>query len=225
MNHISSLLVLAGVYLVVLASPGPNFFILTQMALAGRREEARYVVLGLTTGSVFWVLVSLAGLSALLSSHPWLATAVRALGAAYLMWYGARLLWGAVWPQKPKQSTASATPFASSTSSVSSVSSAPLNTSLLGAYKAGLLTGVTNPKGAAFWTSAFATLLPLNASVGFHLATVAMIATLSLLWHFGITVVFGTAPLRAAYLRTERAVNGLAGGVLVALGLQRLFVR
>lgn len=58
MTYVSSLLLIAGVYLLVLASPGPNFFILSQMALNGRRKEARYVVLGLTTGSIFWVVLT-----------------------------------------------------------------------------------------------------------------------------------------------------------------------
>mgnify|MGYP002653877739 FL=1 len=74
MAYALSLLTIAGIYLAVLASPGPNFFILSQMALQGRRLEARAVVYGLTTGSVFWVVLALAGLSTLLAQHPWLAT-------------------------------------------------------------------------------------------------------------------------------------------------------
>jgi threonine efflux protein len=206
----SSLLVLAGVYLAVLASPGPNFFILSQLSLAGQRQQARYVVLGLTTGSVFWVVASLAGLSSLLNHHPWLAAGVRALGAAYLIWYGGRLLWSAISPAQESQNVSPPTTPGETRAS---------------AYKAGLLTGVTNPKGAAFWTSAFATLLPVDAPGWFYPATVAMIAGLSLFWHLGITVVFGTAALRSGYLRVERAVNGFAGGVLVGLGLHRMVVR
>ena len=84
------------------------------------------------------------------------------------------------------------------------------------------MTGVTNPKGAAFWTSAFAALFPLHAPAWFYVATVLLVTTLSLGWHLGITWVFGNAALRRGYLRMERAVNGLAGGALVLLGIQRL---
>ncbi len=41
MTQLSPLLLIAGVYLAVLASPGPNFFILSQMALDGRQRESR----------------------------------------------------------------------------------------------------------------------------------------------------------------------------------------
>lgn len=206
MAYASSLLLIAGIYLAVLASPGPNFFILSQMALDGRRREARHVVLGLTTGSVFWVLVSLAGVATLLSQHPWLATAVRLVGAAYLVWYGGRLLWSAWSPASSRASAPSPQAAASRGA----------------AYRTGLLTGVTNPKGAAFWTSAFAAVFPVGAPAWFYVATVALVALLSLAWHLGITVVFGVPLLRAGYLRIERAVNGMAGGVLVLLGLHRM---
>jgi threonine efflux protein len=213
MTQLSPLLLIAGVYLAVLASPGPNFFILSQMALDGRQRESRYVVLGLTTGSIFWVVLSLAGMSTLMAHHPWLASAVRFLGASYLVWYGASLLWRAV--ARPVKTVAG------------SARRAPAGTrrDARGAYRAGLLTGITNPKGAAFWTSVFATLVPAQAAGWFYPATILMVAVLSLLWHFGITVVFGAEAIRARYLRVERWVDGVAGGMLVMLGVQRIVAR
>jgi threonine efflux protein len=213
MTQLSPLLLIAGVYLAVLASPGPNFFILSQMALDGRQRESRYVVLGLTTGSIFWVVLSLAGMSTLMAHHPWLASAVRFLGASYLVWYGGSLLWRAVSPPA-KAATGSAR-------------RAPAGTrrDARSAYRAGLLTGITNPKGAAFWTSVFATLVPAQAAGWFYPATILMVAVLSLLWHFGITVVFGAKAIRARYLRVERWVDGVAGGMLVMLGMQRIVAR
>lgn len=208
MQALAPLALLAGVYLAVLASPGPNFVILTQLALEGRRREARWVVLGLTTGSVVWVTLAMAGLSALLARHPWLASAVRLLGAAYLVWYGLRLLRSAFFSSAVR-GTAEPTPDGSRWT----------------AYRASLVTGVTNPKGAAFWTSAFATLFPIDAPAWFHVATVAMVIAMSLAWHLGITLVFDRPVLRAAYLRVERRVDAVTGGLLVAFGVQRILAR
>ena len=210
MPYLASLLTIAGIYLAVLASPGPNFFILSQLALDGRQREARQVVLGLTTGSVFWVVLALAGLSTLLSQHPWLATGVQLVGAAYLVWYGAGLLRAALQPaSNPTAVALTGTPYPSGWA----------------AYRTGLLTGVTIPKGAAFWTSAFAALLPTAAPSWFYIATVVLVTAMSLGWHWGITVVFGVPSLRAAYLRIARGVDGVAGVALVALGLQRMVSR
>ncbi len=176
----------------------------------GAREATKSsVVLGLTTASIFWVVVVLAGLATLLSQHPWLATGVRLVGAAYLVWYGAGLLWSAMRPAPASTNNAAAT--------------AP--DSPRASYRTGLLTGMTNPKGAAFWTSAFAALMPVAPPTWFYMATVALVAVLSLTWHWGITAVFGTQTLRNGYLRIERGVNGVAGAALVGMGIQRYFAR
>jgi len=216
MTYLSSLGLLAGIYLAVLASPGPNFFILSQMALDGRSAEARWVVLGLSTGSLVWVLLSVAGLATLLSQHPLLATAVRVLGALYLVWYGARLLRSAL--------TASASA-AGAAASDPGGEPAAAHATRAAAYRTGLLTALTNPKAAAFWTSAFAAVFPADAPAWFFGATIALVAALSLGWHLGITLVFGVPALRNAYLRLARTINGVTGGLLVLLGLQRLVMR
>lgn len=210
MPYLLSLATIAGIYLAVLASPGPNFFILSQLTLEGRQREARQVVLGLSTGSVFWVVLALAGLSTLLSQPPWLANGVQWLGAAYLVWYGAGLLRGALQPAPgaAQQSIRTAPPAKG-----------------WAAYRTGLLTGITNPKGAAFWSSAFAALLPTAAPSWFYVATVILVTALSLGWHWGITVVFGVPRLRTSYLRFARAIDGIAGVALVSLGVQRLVSR
>lgn len=209
MTYAYSLLLISGIYLAVLASPGPNFFILSQMALSRRHRDARYVACGIGTGSVFWVMVSIAGVATLLSQHPWLSTAVRVLGATYLVWYGARLLWSA---QHPAQRNGA-------------FDQPQLDGSRLAAFRTGLLTCVTNPKGAAFWTSAFAAIFPANPPLWFYAVTVVLIGVLSFGWHIGLGMVFGTARLRGLYLRIERWINSCAGAALVALGLQRIFNR
>lgn len=212
MNYLPSLLMLAAVYVAVLASPGPNFFILSQLSLEGRVTAARWTAVGLASGSLVWVLLCLAGLSALFLSLPWLGLAVRWLGALYLAWYGLQLLKSA-WRAKPRQTETRPT-------AAPSVAQSPAT-----AYRVGLMTGLTNPKGAAFWTSAFATLLPQAAPAWCLLTVVLMVAALSLAWHLGITAVFGLPSLRRRYLRLKRAINGVAGTALLLLGLQRLTSR
>lgn len=213
MTWLSSLLLLAGVYLLVLASPGPNFFILSQLALTGRHREARRVVYGLTTASVAWAIIALAGVGTVLSHYPTLAVTLRVLGAAYLIWYGARLLISAMRPVARREVAAS---------TLLEAVPAPTQPSCRPAWRTGLLTGLTNPKGAAFWTSAFAATMPTIAPGWYPAVVLLLVTALSLAWHLGITWMFASRPLRAAYLRAERAINGTAGAVIIALGLQRL---
>src|SRR5512143_4157315 len=43
MSYLLTLTLIAGLYLVAVASPGPNFFIISQLALNGRQREGRLV--------------------------------------------------------------------------------------------------------------------------------------------------------------------------------------
>ena len=114
----------------------------TLIALAAIKAPVEYSTsLGFIAG-IFFGANLLAGLSALLASHPVLATALRSLGAAYLVWYGFLLLRSALAPLGGPRSLACP---------------AAVLASRRAAYRAGLLTGLTNPKAAAFWTSVFAT--------------------------------------------------------------------
>ncbi len=136
---------------------------------------------------------------------------MRLLGAAYLVWYGAGLLRSAFSLRAGVHRPGPVPLVATSTAAV--------------AYRVGLMTGLTNPKGAVFWTSAFATLLPEAAPAWFQALVVLTVLLMSLGWHLGITVVFGLPALRQRYLRLERAINGVAGGALVLLGVQRVVGR
>ncbi|WP_370681035.1 LysE family transporter [Comamonas sp. GB3 AK4-5] len=207
MHYQASLLLMAGIYLAVLVSPGPNFFILSQMALDGHGHSARYVVQGLTSSGLAWALLSIAGVAALLAQHPQLAMALRWLGAAYLVWYGVKLL-RAAWR---------------GCTHAQSLSQAPRSRGA--AFRMGWFTGMTNPKGAAFWTSAFAASFPAQAPTWFYGITLLLVAVMSLSWHLGITQVFGIPALRSGYLRMERAISGLSGAALVLLGAQRAVSR
>jgi len=84
---------------------------------------------------------------------------------------------------------------------------------------------VLKPNAAPATSSAFAAIFPAAAPLWFYPITLLLIGVLSLGWHIGLAQVFGSSALRDGYLRIERAINGWAGGALVALGFQRMFAR
>ena len=107
MSYTTSFLLIAGLYLLAAASPGPNFFIISQLALNGRQSQARRVAIGIAVGSTVWATAAVAGLSALLGSFEYLAAGLRVAGALYLVWYGVRLLRGALAPVPAADSSGS----------------------------------------------------------------------------------------------------------------------
>lgn len=206
MSYTTSLLLIAGLYLLAVASPGPNFFIVTQLALNGRKNQARRVAIGLAVGSTVWATTAVAGLTALLGTFEYLATALRVAGALYLVWYGVRLL-------------RSALPLA-----VPAAHSIDPSTTAHASFRTGVFTSLTNPKSAAFWSSVFASTLPQQAPVWFLALICFLIAALSASWHLGLAVVFARPKLQGGYLLVRRPIEAVCGGALVALGLRRTVV-
>lgn len=210
MAYASTYLLIASLYLLAAASPGPNFFIISQLAMHGDRATALRVTAGIVIGSAVWVSAAAAGLAALLLHHGSFATLLRVLGAAYLMVYGLRLLRRA------------ARPAAGATAPDTAAADRPRRPSGLAT---GLLTSFTNPKAAAFWTSVFASTLPAAAPLAFYLGVVLLITLLSALWHVGIALVFSRPALRAAYARARRPIEALSGASLFAMGLRQALAR
>jgi threonine efflux protein len=207
MTYLSTFVLTGGLYLLAAASPGPNFFIISQLSLAGARHRACLVAAGITAGSTLWASSAMAGLAALLLHLSWLSLALKLAGAAYLVWYGLKLLRGAA--KKGGEVPADTQPVPTTGH----------------AFRTGLLTSLTNPKSGVFWTSVFATTLPVDAPLWVYAATAPMIAVISATWHVGIALVFTAGPIQSAYRRLRRPIDAACGAVLVVLGWRLGFGR
>jgi threonine efflux protein len=201
MHYASTLAAIAGVYLIAVASPGPNFLLISQLALTGRTRLGLTVAAGIASGSLVWAMLAMAGVAALLAHVGWLYTAIRLGGAAYLIWFGAKLLWSARAGSEgaARQVAIPATPWR--------------------AYRAGVVTNLTNPKSGAFWTSVFSSIYPAHAPFWLAPATLGIVVTISGGWYALIAFFFATDAVQRRYLRLRRAIDGLCGTLLVGLGV------
>ena len=80
MHYLPILAQIAVIYLIAAASPGPNFFMITQLSLAGRRSLGAASALGVCTASMIWVTLAMLGLAAVLQRLEWLYSGVRIAG-------------------------------------------------------------------------------------------------------------------------------------------------
>jgi threonine/homoserine/homoserine lactone efflux protein len=191
--------------LAVVASPGPTFAVVLRQTLRQGRPAALVTVLGNTTGLVFWAAASVFGVAALVRASEVAFVALKVAGAGYLCWLGVQSL---------RRSRRRDGP-------------GPLDapdrdrSGLAAAFRAGLLTNVTNPKSAALYLALLPQFLPAHGNV---LAGTAVLAgaqmLLSTCW-FALLVLLIAAVRRlltrpAVWSRLEQ----LSGGVLLALGVR-----
>lgn len=76
------------IWLAAVISPGPNFLVVSRLALSRSRTSAIGATLGIAAGSVIYAALTLFGLSVLILRFAWLGDTIRVAGGAYLVWLG-----------------------------------------------------------------------------------------------------------------------------------------
>jgi len=188
---------------VVICTPGQDTALTIKNALAGGRRSGLATALGVAAGQAVWTVAAAAGLVAILRASQPAFTALRLVGAAYLVYLGLQSLVAALGRRRQHAAVAA-------------------RSEQGGSLRQGLLSNLANPKMAVFFTSLlpqFGTALP--ALLGFGL----LFSLLTGAWLAG----YAFAAARARGLlqrdRVRRALDAVTGTVLVALGLRVAAVR
>ncbi|WP_329789810.1 LysE family translocator [Lentzea sp. DG1S-22] len=196
----AALLSFSLIALLTVLTPGLDTVMVLRTALFSGKRAAMGVVLGISLGCLVWAVASLAGLTALLTASELAYDVVRWLGAAYLVYLGAKALWD-------------------SRNTVSLEDSRPVPTAKA-SLRVGLLTNLLNPKVGVFYLSLLPQFMPAGQPA-WGAVLVAVHLGLGLVWLPFLVVVAGRA--RAFLLRQRVLLDRLTASVLVALGLKLAF--
>lgn len=208
----SLFLTIAAVHLLALASPGPDFFFVSQIAISRSRREALAGVVGIALGVTVWAALALLGLQILLHRVAWLGRAMTLAGGAYLVWMGFQLLRSG-FRRHPDLAPDAAVP-------AMALPGTPL-TSL----RRGFLTNIANPKAAVYFASIFSALVGDSVGPATRWGLAALVTIETLGWFTIVATIFGMPAFRRGYLRIQRWVDGLAGAVFIAFGLRLVLDR
>ena len=190
-----------GIWVVTVVTPGPNFLATVHATLAGARRSGLLVAAGIAVGTALWGTASLFGLGIVFKAAGGLYDAVKIAGAAYLVYVGARLLLSA------RRTGAEPRPSGPAVSG-------------LRAFRHGLVTDLSNPKAAAFFTSLFAVAVPPSAPLWFDGMLVASVTAVAGGWYSLCALAMAADPVVAFYRRIARGVSAVAGVVFIGLGLR-----
>jgi len=178
-------------------TPGLDTALVLRTAASEGPRRALWAGLGIVTGCFIWAAIVAGGLSALLLASEFAYSALRWLGAAYLLYVGVRLLC------QPRDRF-----------------NEPLRRNRgRGAFGRGALTNLLNPKVGIFYVSFLPQFIPANVSVpSFTLLLGAIHGLLGLIWF--LALITATRPL-TLWLRRPPVVRWLdraTGGIFIAFG-------
>ncbi|MDH5206104.1 MAG: LysE family transporter, partial [Hylemonella sp.] len=77
---LESLITIALLHWAVLMVPGFNFVLIGRLAAGGSRPEALAAVVGMTTGTLMWATLAVAGVGAVFSAQPALRQVAQLVG-------------------------------------------------------------------------------------------------------------------------------------------------
>ena len=201
--------------IIVIVTPGPDTAVTSRSALFGGTRGGVFTALGVSTGQAVWALATSAGIVALLVASEPVFFSVKMLGAAYLVYLGIMSLVSAFraggWNGMAAPGEAQ-----------------PPRRARLGAgaaFHQGLISDLSNPKMAAFFTSLLPQFVP--AGVSGSVASFWAFAWLGLVFcamTFVWLAAYSWAVARAGDFlrrpRIRRTLEAVTGTVLIALGLR-----
>lgn len=188
-------------------TPGLDTALILRTSALGRRRRAWGVVLGIQTGTLLWGALTSLGVTALLTASHLAYTALRWVGAAYLVWMGVRMLRDTF--QKLPASDTNESGLLAGTDSASD------------GWRQGTLTNLLNPKMGAFYVAVLPQFIPVGANhftMGLLLTTVHIL--IGLIWS---AVLIGFAQVLHGWLRRPRArrlLDRITGTVIAAFGIR-----
>ncbi len=210
-HHLWAFLALAALLTIL---PGADMALVTRSTLAGGRRAASFTTLGIGLGCLVHATASALGISAILATSATAFMVVKSVGAAYLVYVGAR---GIIetWRHRTAEPTLD----------VSGARQAR-HLDARRAFSEGLLTNVLNPKVAIFYLTLLPQFIEPSGPVLLQSLALALIhIVMGLMW---LTAYAWFIHQFAAVLNrpaVKHALERVTGAVLIALGLRLAWER
>ncbi|MFI0961744.1 LysE family translocator [Streptomyces sp. NPDC021080] len=196
----AQLIAFTGVAAGMVAMPGADFTVVVRNALVSRRAGVA-CALGIAGGLLLHTALAVAGVAAVLTAVPALFRTLQLLGGAYVLYLGLRTLGS---PGRPSEVAADGTGTARS--------ARPL--------RQGFVTNALNPKAPITFLSLLPQFVPAgSAAMPRTLLLALIVVVLALVWFPAVALLVDRLGRWLRGPRAARAVAGLTGGALTALGL------
>ena len=180
-----------GVQLIGVLSPGPGVALILSVATTRGRLHSILTCAGIAAGSTVLALGTILGLGLLISEIAWSMTAIKFIGAAYMIWLAYKSFKSAATPAR-----------------------APVKVTTGAACRsaaAGLLMQITNPKASVYWLAAIA--LAGRSTAPWPIIALFLLGSTSNsffghgIWAMGLS----SRPFLALYTRARRWVDRVLG--------------
>ncbi len=188
-------------HLFAVASPGPDFALVTRQSLRYNRKVAIWTSLGIGVGILFHSLLAITGLVLLITSNELFSTILKFIGSLYLLYLGFISILGS--------------------KEEGNIEEENTNTDKLNGFLAGLITNITNIKAILFFVTVFSVVIDTGNNL-YLLLYGAYMALATFVWFSIISYVFTSEGFKRKFSSFLGLFEKIIGFILILLSLQIL---
>jgi threonine/homoserine/homoserine lactone efflux protein len=208
MSDLSVVLTVLLLYVAIVVSPGPNFALISRLALRGEDRAAWGATLGLATAATFYGVLAMVGLSALLQQLGWLTRIVQIGGGLYLAWLGVQ-----AWRHAGSTTTTIET-------ATGREAANERRREAMRGLRLGAMVNLSNPKAIAFFVSLYAVAVPPDAALWAKGMILASSFAIEIVWYGLVILALSTGRARRIYDRFGAWIERAIGTLLIAFGIR-----
>jgi RhtB (resistance to homoserine/threonine) family protein len=198
------LLLVAGIHLLAVMSPGPDFAMVMRNSLVYSRRTGILAAAGLGLGILLHVTYSLLGIGLIISQSIVLFNIIKLLGAAYLIYVGIKSLLARKTLQSAEET----------------IEDKKQDLSTFAAIRLGFLTNALNPKATIFFLALFTQVISPSTPMLAKVLYGAEMSLATFAWFSLVALVLTQKRVSHAFAGIKHHIDRLFGAVLVALGIK-----
>lgn len=203
-------------------SPGPDFAMVTRIALARGRRAGVFCAIGIGSGVSVHLAYTLIGLGVVFASNVWVLTALRYLGAAYLIWLGLSALWPDIRALFGKKKTDIATNTVTDVPGPDQNRNEEAHNSSGSAFWIGFACNALNPKTMLFIVSLFSQVISPQTAVWQEIGYGIYIAACHMIWFALVALALTLPSVQARIAAIKSWIERAVGLCLAGLGIKLL---
>jgi threonine/homoserine/homoserine lactone efflux protein len=202
------LIAVATITMLAVISPGADFAMVTRNSILYGRSAGLLSSLGIAAGVQLHVFYTMIGVGLLIRNTPEIFTAIKLIGAVYLIYVGYKTFHSKPTASESTGSDTSILPVATEN-----------NISTTGAFKNGFFTNALNPKTTLFVVSVYTQVVNPSTPTHIQLLYGLFMSFAHWSWFSLVSMFLSEEHLRKKLLGRQVLVNQIIGFVLVALGI------
>ncbi len=200
-NYLPEFLTVAALHFLAVMSPGPDFVLISRNSLAYSRKNGVYAALGLALGIMVHVIYCLVGIGYIISKSILIFSAIKLLGAGYLIYIGYKSL--------------RAQPSKNDSTEVEHK-----DMGALASIKNGFLTDLLNPKTTLFFLALFTQVIKPNTPMAIKVAYGMEMSIMTFLWFAAVAIVLSHSRIKQPFTKVQHYMERFMGAALIVLGLK-----